>query len=369
MIEFILLMLCIIILCLPSNRINYPIEMFTSFEENRLKKYLFTLPQQPITVDIKKKDIKNFKNMCENDHGLMVISLDNHNPNYYQYNKLYNKSNWSYADTYDFEIVESLISNKGNILLGCGADSFIWHNKPTLTKARFINGNTTNNLFAILCRLQSQVHFGNISQVQKICSQLNFKNKKNTVIWRGAPTGKGFPNFKHPFYEDKYNKHSRTKLLDIWGNYYDKDQIDVGLVPNYYLPIPEQYQKYIVKKKSIENLLQYKYIISIEGVDVASNLKWIMASNSIVFMPRPVVESWFLESQLIPWVHYIPIDYDYNDLLIKKQWCDDNQEKCMEIIENANKYVNNFINEEHEILLSAFVINKYLENVTINVVN
>ena len=51
--------------------------------------------------------------------------------------------------------------------------------------------------------------------------------------------------------------------------------------------------------------LKYKYIISIEGNDVATNLPWIMASNSLAFMKKPKYETWFMQGVLIPDYHYV----------------------------------------------------------------
>ena len=57
-----------------------------------------------------------------------------------------------------------------------------------------------------------------------------------------------------------------------------------------------------------EHLLRYKYLISIEGNDVASNLKWLFASKCLILMPKPTCETWFCEGLLEPWVHYIPLE-------------------------------------------------------------
>ena len=51
----------------------------------------------------------------------------------------------------------------------------------------------------------------------------------------------------------------------------------------------------------------------VEGVDVATNLKWVMSSNSIAVMPKPEIESWFMEKTLIPDFHYIEIKKDYSE--------------------------------------------------------
>ena len=40
-------------------------------------------------------------------------------------------------------------------------------------------------------------------------------------------------------------------------------------------------------KKTIREHLDYKFIMALEGNDVASNLKWVMSSNSIAVMTRP----------------------------------------------------------------------------------
>ena len=63
------------------------------------------------------------------------------------------------------------------------------------------------------------------------------------------------------------------------------------------------YTEWLKNKISIEDHLKYKFIMCVEGVDVATNLKWVMSSNSIAVMPKPKIESWFMESKLIPNKH------------------------------------------------------------------
>lgn len=43
----------------------------------------------------------------------------------------------------------------------------------------------------------------------------------------------------------------------------------------------------------IDEHLRYKFILCLEGHDVATNLKWVMSSNSLAVMPRPKYETWF----------------------------------------------------------------------------
>ena len=75
---------------------------------------------------------------------------------------------------------------------------------------------------------------------------------------------------------------------------------------------------------SQEEQLKYKYLISIEGNDVSSGLKWMLMSNSVVLLPPTTYESWAMEGLLEPFVHYIPIKSDASDVEEKIQWAEDN---------------------------------------------
>ena len=46
---------------------------------------------------------------------------------------------------------------------------------------------------------------------------------------------------------------------------------------------------------SVKKQLQYKFIFCPEGNDVATNLKWVLSSNSSGMMPKPKFETWFME--------------------------------------------------------------------------
>ena len=76
-------------------------------------------------------------------------------------------------------------------------------------------------------------------------------------------------------------------------------------------------------------------------------------------MVKPTVSSWLMEDLLIPNFHYVEIKEDFSDLYEKYLWCENNQEKCIEIINNANKFMNTFKNNTKEGELEEEVLNKY----------
>lgn len=110
---------------------------------------------------------------------------------------------------------------------------------------------------------------------------------------------------------------------------------------------------------TIAEQLQYKFIVSVEGNDVATNLKWIMASNSLCFMRRPRYETWFMEGRLIPDVHYVLLKDDYSDLQEKIEHYRKYPGDALAIVRNANRWVAQFMNRDQERLLGLMVIAKY----------
>ena len=90
-----------------------------------------------------------------------------------------------------------------------------------------------------------------------------------------------------------------------------------------------------------------------------------MYSNSLVLMPKPTICSWFMEDKLINGKHYIEIKNDFSDLEEKYNWCCNNLDRCKEIVQNAKKYVRQFLNEENENKIIKKIIEIYIETVKI----
>jgi len=204
--------------------------------------------------------------------------------------------------------------------------------EPTLVKSRPIqhNGNS------VIMKLNAIRHFNFIED------KLAFKDKKDLIVWRG-----------------EVHKESRKLLVSMFYNHPECNIGDVKVKKDF---IPEWQKEFL----SPEQQMEYKFIVSIEGNDVASNLKWIMNSNSLCFMPKPKFETWFMEGKLIPGYHYVLIKDDYSDLLEKKNFYLNNPEKALEIITNAQAWTAQFKDERLEKKLSISVLNQFFEQTNQN---
>lgn len=200
---------------------------------------------------------------------------------------------------------------------------------PTIVKSRPI---TENNENSVLLKLNKIRHFIFVKDKTK------FEDKIPKILFRGAAHGK--PN--RQMFIEKWIDNPMCDIKDT-----AKDSIN-----------PPQWQS---KPIGIKQQLKYKYIMAIEGNDVASNLKWIMSSQSIAVMPRPKYETWFMEGCLIPNYHYIEIKEDFSDLIEKVNYYEQNPELAKNIIKNANEYVKPFKDKKREKLLSILVLKRYFE--------
>ena len=199
---------------------------------------------------------------------------------------------------------------------------------PSFLKSRPIDGENEN---AILMKLNKIRHFIFVDDKR------SFESKKDMLVWRG----KCYTPHRQKFIQEFYNK----EFCNV-GQTNTKGETNIP------------WQK---EKMKLEEQLQYKFILAIEGNDVASNLKWVMSSNSLAFMPKPKYETWFMEGTLITNYHYVLLKDDYSDLEEKVQYYASHIDEAKQIIENAHNHVEQFKNKKEEDLISLLVLQKYFE--------
>jgi molybdopterin converting factor small subunit len=78
-------------------------------------------------------------------------------------------------------------------------------------------------------------------------------------------------------------------------------------------------------------------------------------------MTKPKYETWFMEGTLEPGFHYVELADDYSDLEEKLIYYREHAGEAKRIIENANNYVNQFLDRKQEHLIGLLVMQKYFE--------
>jgi len=267
-----------------------------------------------------------------------------------------------YRKIYEYELVEIFKKNKIdeyeiNFLMG---DIHTHCNQPTIVKSRPIkNNNVSNNVILLLNKHR---HWETCESLNRNFNDIPFEKKNPKAIWRGSTTGP-FINQSTSLWYPINEKASRYDLINRWFN--KSKIIDVGIVgvPQLSNELQNKVNMFVKPVMKPTEMAKYKYIISVEGNDVATNLKWIMTLNSVVLMPKPTMETWFMEGMLKPYIHFVPIQNDFEDLEDQIKWCEENQEFCKTIIKNANDYVQQFLDELKNDEITKNICERYLNNV------
>lgn len=199
---------------------------------------------------------------------------------------------------------------------------------PTLVKSRPINGYNENS---VLLKLNRVRHYYTVKD------PYHYDDKLDLVVWRGSCHQEHRRQFVQDFYD-----HPLCNVGDIHKNAHG-----------------HPWHRHFM---SVQEQLKYKFVLSIEGKDVATNLKWIMASNSLCFMRKPRFETWFMEGSLLPDYHYVELKDDYSDLEEKVIYYQDNPAAAKKIIGNANRYFAQFMDTDKERLISLLVMQKYFRH-------
>jgi len=205
-------------------------------------------------------------------------------------------------------------------------------------------------LGSILFKLNSRRHFAPMLDMQHV-PPTPWSRKRACVVWRGKATGYGFGNNIPP------RGASRETLVRRW-QHAGSPLVDVGLVG---MASPSPIFSSSKPTLTMADMCAYRYILSVEGNDVATNLKWIMASDSVLFMPRPHITSWFMEDRLQPWVHYVPVRDDFEDLEARVRWAEAHPHVCQRIVANCHAWVAVFADEASERRLCAQLLQWYLD--------
>lgn len=217
---------------------------------------------------------------------------------------------------------------------------------PSRKKIEFIDGDTHVNpegiVFGKARRLDSKAHNVALMNLDrrrhflKINDQIPFLDKKPVLFFRG----------------DVDAKENRKRFLNRWwGN----PLFDLGDTS------PRTDSEWHKPRVGIADHFNYRYILALEGHDVASAVQWICASNCVPVMTRPTVESWLMHGAMIPGVHYIEIAYDFSDAADKIAYYNTHPEEAEAISRASKEWAEQFSNKRRENIIHYLVAERYLK--------
>jgi len=191
----------------------------------------------------------------------------------------------------------------------------------------------------------------------------DYRSKKSTAIFRGASTGLGTSLRDNP--RLFFSMLSMEEHRDVDGELF----LDCGITkwnlrprraPDspYYDTIDAE----IIKKLKLASYMDYreqashKFILHLPGHSEAYRLSSELGMNSVILLYPCRYKIWYRD-QLLPYVHYVPLEGGKEDLWAKIRWCKAHEKECEAIARNARVF--------YETVLSREGILDYLERLLI----
>ncbi|WP_334193122.1 glycosyl transferase family 90 [Pararhodobacter sp.] len=202
---------------------------------------------------------------------------------------------------------------------------------------------------AVLWRLdgyyEPSPRLGSLPEGEPLRDDLPFLDKRPRVVWRGNWTGITWTS-PHGF--ERLGTHLDTATLPrhypraqaVLLSLEDPDLLDCRFVAGAKVRRKRGSEAPLGaledRKRGLDWLLRNRYQLCLPGNDVATQLYWVIGSNSLALKVETEFEV-IVDYFLAPWVHYVPIARDLSDLRDKIAYCEANPALCLAIIERANE--------------------------------
>lgn len=159
--------------------------------------------------------------------------------------------------------------------------------------------------------------------------------RSSDLCWRGGCYGVN-PTIRARFVEKlfEYNKvDTRNVRLSRWWCE-DKN------INEKYFADP------LCDRLHFSEFFKYKIFFIVDGNVISSSHMWGFASGAVPFLISNA-KCWF-SSFAVPFVHYIPIEYDLSNLIEQIEWVLENDEKASQIAQNALDFSREYFSAEFQ---------------------
>jgi hypothetical protein len=184
--------------------------------------------------------------------------------------------------------------------------------------------------------------------------------KKNKALWRGVNSGflPGSLDFMNP---NNFQQYPRVILCKLSKE--NSDLLDAGFtsLTHVGLQMKEILNRlgYVKDYVSISEHLKYKYQILIDGYTCAWHRGyWQLFSNCVMIKQTSPDFQWYY-GELEPYVHFIPVDNQLNDLIEKIKWAQQHDNEVKQIVQNANHFADTHLNYEDIMLYIYLLLTEY----------
>lgn len=157
-----------------------------------------------------------------------------------------------------------------------------------------------------------------------------WETKQNRLIWRGVTT--------QAFYSlDNFQNIPRVILCHLSQKF--PELIDAKFTKlDQGAENIDACKQYLGDKIPYEEIISYKYQMWIDGNAVSySESGWRFFTHSVIFKPDSENVQWYF-GEIKPWVHYVPVKANLEDLVEKISYIKNNDAFALELAQNVHNF-------------------------------
>ena len=161
--------------------------------------------------------------------------------------------------------------------------------------------------------------------------ELDFSKKKPMAVFRGTSTGCGWTTDTNP-------RLKAVKLSEQYPTLLDAQITAITQYTKFHKTrragMVNRKEFHVAKKIKFEDQSHYKYILQLDGNVAAYRLARIMLLGSTILLQESGSSLWF-QHLMKPYVHYVPVKDDLNDVITQIKWCIRHEKECETIANTA----------------------------------
>jgi len=187
-------------------------------------------------------------------------------------------------------------------------------------------------------------------------------SKIKKACWRGNVSDLWVPDYQKSSKKLIRNYTKRPRFLASKFSYNHPDLIDAGFTPSTCPELMEFLRPFTKGYYAPQDQVQFAYLLLIDGYANAGSggagYEWRLASNSVVFKQDSPCFTWF-EPPLQPYVHYIPVHNNMDNLVDQVIWARNHDAECQKIAETANQWIKDNLSVEDLYFYWLYLLQEY----------
>jgi hypothetical protein len=192
--------------------------------------------------------------------------------------------------------------------------------------------------------MQDDWYGAELKEIAEAVSAHPFDQRHEVIMWRGSLSGPDYPTLENFRRFPRFQLHTMSlehpDKIDARLCNYDFRETEAARALSSYL---EGEYGSPAETLPAAGFVPYKYLISLDGVGAAwKRTATILASGSVLLLHHRWTE--FFYPGMKPWVHYVPLEFDFSDLIDRYDWLVAHPAQARQIAENGWRFAKDVLN-------------------------